>query len=190
VLTRFSERTSPRSHAIRVHSCLTASGATAPALGRRSARPAPGSASTSYRRARRSALITTKILTRSGSWSSQARQPCGIRAARTSSNPGTSSSFRPVPPEHTSCETPASRPPASRCSRRRQRRSVPSSLPGQRHGLCLDRRRSGRPRRQTKQRRGRRSAVDYWDERGREVTARLGESYRHPKPRHAASRIH
>ena len=29
-------------------------------------------------------------------------------------------------------------------------------LPGQRHGLGLDRRRSGRPRRQTKQRRGRR----------------------------------
>ena len=30
-----------------------------------------------------------------------------------------------------------------------------------RHGLGLDRRRSGRPRRQTKQRRGRRGAVDY-----------------------------
>ena len=96
-------------------------------VGRRSARPAPGSASTSCRRARRSALITTKILTRNGSWSSQARRPCGIRAARTSSNPGTSSSFRPVPPEHISCGTPAGRPPASRCSPRTQRRSGPSS---------------------------------------------------------------
>ena len=47
-------------------------------------------------------------------------------------------------------------------------------LPGQRHGLGLDRRRSGRPRRQAKQRRGRRSAVDYWDERGREVTRSPG----------------
>lgn len=36
---------------------------------------------------------TTKILKRSGSWSSQARQPCGILVARTSSNRGTWSSF-------------------------------------------------------------------------------------------------
>src|SRR5206468_8090282 len=53
---------------------------------------------TSFLPARLSAPTTTKILKRNGSWSSQARQPCVIRAARTSSNRGTSSSFPPAPP--------------------------------------------------------------------------------------------
>jgi hypothetical protein len=66
----------------------TASGATAPALAGRSGQPALGSASTSCLPARRSAPTTTKTLKRSGSWLSQAPQPLGIRAAKTSSNVG------------------------------------------------------------------------------------------------------
>jgi hypothetical protein len=62
----------------------------------------------------------------SGSWSSQARRPFGIQAARTSSNLGTSSFSPPAPPEHTPSGTTASQPHASRCSPR-SRRSVPSS---------------------------------------------------------------
>ena len=86
------------------------------------------------------------------------RRPSCIRAARTNSNLGTSSSFS-VPPEHTSCGTTASHCPrrdvllygsGGRCRR----------IPGQRHGLGLDSRRRSGHGRQTKQRRGRRSAVD------------------------------
>ena len=65
--------------------------------------------------------------TRSGSSSSQARQPCGIRAAKSNSNRGTSSSFPSGPAGAHLVRNNSESTPASRCSPRRQRRSVPSS---------------------------------------------------------------
>jgi len=92
------------------------------------ARRARDSASMSYRPVKLSARTTTKIPTRSGSWSSRARRPFGIPAARSSSSRGISSSSRPGPPEHISCATPASHPRESRCSPRWARRPAPLSI--------------------------------------------------------------